>query len=95
MARAASNMIESCASAMSFMMYNAIWTQLRQMITCAHVILYLYSKYEVRRPEAEDLLSKACWVIDLFSVRWRKPASDARAKILMVAQVFGELVRDV
>lgn len=89
MARSAAKIIETYYSAISSDSYNCMWTQLRQITTCAHVVLFLVTKYEMRKSEAEDLLSKACWIIDLWAVRWKKQAADARSKILMVAQAFG------
>lgn len=89
MARSASKIIEVYYSSISSEMYNCMWTQLRQITTCAHVVLFLLTRYEMRKQEAEDLLSKACWILDLWAVRWKKQAADARAKILMIAQAFG------
>lgn len=89
MARSASKLIEVYYGMISSEMYNCMWTQLRQVTTCAHVVLFLLTKYEIRKAEAEDLLSKACWILDLWAVRWKKQAADARAKILMVAQAMG------
>lgn len=70
--------------------YNLMYQHLRQVVTCAHIVLVCFWRYEITKPEAEITLSIAVWIISLMEPRWREMASEARRKVVLVAGALGE-----
>jgi hypothetical protein len=70
--------------------YNLMWQHLRQITTCAHVLLLCYWRYELTKSETEVSLSLAVWMIGLMEPRWREQAADAKRKIILIAESIGE-----
>ena len=72
--------------------YNFVWTHYRRIVTCAHLVLLCFWRYELEKGEAEQHLCIALYLLDLTSTR-RAEAVDARRKIEVIAQAMGELAR--
>jgi hypothetical protein len=68
--------------------YNLIWLHLRHLVTCAHIVIIAHWRFELTKAEAETALGQALWIIGLMEVRWRTQASEARRKILQVANAL-------
>lgn len=72
--------------------YNLMWQHLRQVSTCAHIILLCYWRYEITKIEAEIQLSNAVWMLGLMEPRWREQAAEAKQKIHIVSAALGEFI---
>lgn len=75
--------------------YNLMWQHLRQITTCAHILLLCYWRYELTKSETEVSLSLAVWMIGLMEPRWREQAADAKSKIIRIAESIGELLSPI
>ncbi|BEJ13130.1 hypothetical protein CspHIS471_0303040 [Cutaneotrichosporon sp. HIS471] len=68
--------------------YNLMWLHFRHLVTCAHIVIIAHWRFELTKPEAEIALSHALWMIGLMEARWGRQASEARRKILQVANAL-------
>lgn len=72
--------------------YNLVWQHWKHILTCAHIVLLCFWRYELTKDEAEQNLSTALWLLKLAEPRWGDQARMAREKIESVAGAFGEMV---
>jgi hypothetical protein len=70
--------------------YNLVWQHWKHILTCAHIVLLCFWRYELTKDEAEQNLSTALWLLKLAEPRWGDQARMAREKIESIAGVFGE-----
>jgi hypothetical protein len=71
--------------------YNLVWQHWKHILTCAHIVLLCFWRYELTKDEAEQNLSTALWLLKLAEPRWGDQARMAREKIESIAGAFGEL----
>lgn len=70
--------------------YNLVWQHLRHLVTCAHVVIIAFWRFELTKTEAETALGQTVWMLSLMEPKWKMQASEARRKILMIANALGE-----
>jgi hypothetical protein len=70
---------------------NMVWQHLRKVVTCAHIALLSYWRYELREPEAATAVQEALHVLGILQVRWGRQVADAIFNIYELASVLGRL----
>lgn len=89
LARSACSILLRYHSIYRHVTYNLVWQHLRHVVTCAHIVLLCYWRFELSKAEAEQNLKMAAWMLSLMVPRWTNQASDARRKIINVANALG------
>lgn len=69
--------------------FNLVWQHLRHLATCAHILIIAFWRFELTKAEAETALGQAVWMISLMEPKWREQASEAKRKILLIANALG------
>lgn len=89
LARAATRILECYGDIYRRLVYNLVWQHLRHVVTCAHIIIIAYWRFELTKPEAEHVLGLATWILSLMEPRWGRQVSEANRKITLVANALG------
>lgn len=90
LARSAIKVISAYARIYAATQYNLVWQNVRQISTCAQLVLLCFWRFEITRHEAEDAIGSAAWMLQLMEPRWGVSASEQRRKILIIADTMGE-----
>lgn len=93
LARASTQILSAYHEWYSTQSFNLMWQQLRHVITCAHITILCYIRFELLKEEAEANLAKVFWILALSEPRWTDQVQSARIKIEQMASAFGELLQ--
>ncbi|GMK56148.1 hypothetical protein CspeluHIS016_0212040 [Cutaneotrichosporon spelunceum] len=89
LARAATRILECYGDIYRRLVYNLVWQHLRHVVTCAHIVIIAYWRFELTKSEAEHVLGLATWMLSLMEPRWQQQASEGIRKITQVANALG------
>lgn len=90
LARSAVKILDAYSKMYLDLAYNLVWQHVRHVVTCAHLVLLCFWRYEMTKAEAETSLGLATWMLGLMEPRWGVSASESRRKIVAVAEMMGE-----
>lgn len=90
LARAATKILAAYSRIYQTSQYNLVWQHLRHIVTCAHIALLCYWRFEMTKAEAEDAVGSATWMLSLMEPRWGRSVTEAIHKLNAVAEVMGE-----
>ena len=93
LARASTQILTAYHEWYSTQSFNLMWQQLRHVITCAHITILCYVRFELLKEEAEANLVKVFWILALSEPRWTDQVQSARVKIEEMATAFGRSSR--